>query len=136
MIFLPNAFSGSGVLQNTRKGTSLSRITGGQGPIPLPMATRTMFRNSGAMRNTPEAGTPPVQILVGGFSIGLPFQSPAWDTMVLKPALPSSVMVAKACHSHSGLSKMWIARPGGGVQKSQFDADCQVGHAQDSEKQD
>jgi nucleoside recognition membrane protein YjiH len=57
-ISLPNVSSGFGAVQRIRQGTFCAMITARQGPIPEPVATRTMERKSVAMRRTPQVGMP------------------------------------------------------------------------------
>ncbi|KAI6765158.1 hypothetical protein HG531_012257 [Fusarium graminearum] len=92
-------------------------MTGKQGPIPEPVATRTTFLNRGAMARTPEAGVPRVQMDVGGFSMMRFVQSPALETTIEKPLPLGSGIAAKACHSTNGRSVMRTPRDeqGGGT---------------------
>ncbi|TID02035.1 hypothetical protein CH35J_003703 [Colletotrichum higginsianum] len=116
----PYVLSGFLVDQTTRAGTRRSMSTGRQGPMPEPVATRTIFLKSGATASTPEAGVPRVQMEVGGFSMMRLVQSPALETTMEKPLPLGSGIAAKACHSTMGRSVMRTPREvqGPGVQKS------------------
>lgn len=87
-------------------------MTGRQGPIPEPVATRTTFLKRGAMARTPQAGIPRFQMCVGILDIVSPVQSPAFEMTREKPFVPGFAMVAKACHSRRGLREMRTAVPG------------------------
>jgi hypothetical protein len=57
-ISFPKVSSGFGAVHKMRHGTFCARITARQGPMPDPVATRTMERKRVAMRRTPQVGMP------------------------------------------------------------------------------
>ena len=64
--------------------------------MPVPVATKSTFRNINAILATPMTGPPLIQIWVGGLRIMLRVQSPAAEMSTLKPFLPpESGIVAK-----------------------------------------
>ena len=83
--------------------------------MPLPVATQTTRVKSVTMLVTPATGMPFTHTWLGWLSMSDRVQSPARDTMSRQPGLPGDGMVAKECHSSSGLRLMGIDDPAKGV---------------------
>lgn len=79
-----------------------------KGPIPAPVATRSRELNSGAKERKFLAAGLRTQMWVGGDLIIAFVQSPAWEMTMYAKGLSEEGehgMVAKACHSRTGLSE-------------------------------
>lgn len=110
----PNVWRTFGDVQRSRIGTRRSRMHCMQGPIPLPVATRTRRRKRGATWINPMVGIPRTHISLGGFRIFFDVQSPARDTTKEKPGFPGSATVPKLCHSVRGLPEIRTKLPATG----------------------
>ena len=84
----------------------------------LPVATQTTRVKSFTMLATPATGMPFTHTWLGWLSMSDRVQSPARDTMSRKPGLPVDGMLAKECHSSSGLRLMGIDDPAKGSFRS------------------